>query len=213
MLPQVSAQNITLRPAIATDVNWAAPLLFASGPELFSYVFASPSSESAEILQRAFAYPAHAFSYEHAQIVEVAGQPVGLMVSYSGTVKRKAESQSHQVMAQILSLRKLPRILVNLADLTRIKQEVAAQEYYILSLSILPSFRNLGIGRYLLAQAEHQARIQTCESICLDVTFSNSRAQSLFRQTGYQIACSKTTVRFDQMTRAGGLHRMTKSLI
>lgn len=209
---QHSIEPITLRPAIADDVDWAAPLLFAVGPALFSYIFASPSEQAQRILSQAFVYPHHAFSYEHAQVLEVEGQTAGIFIGYPGFVKRQADEKMHVVMARILPLRKLPKILVNLADLTRIKQDVELQEYCILGLSILPEFRNRGLGRYLLHQATLQAQKSHCARICLDVVYTNTRAKALFERSGFQVTCSKTTARFEQMTRAGGIHRMAKPL-
>jgi ribosomal protein S18 acetylase RimI-like enzyme len=212
MLLQPFAQNITLRPAIADDVAWAAPLFFAAGPAVFSYVFASPFEESKAIFCQAFAYPQHAFSYEHAQVIEVLNQPAGVMISYPGFLKRQADEKVHHVMARILPLRKLPKILVNLADLTRIKQEIAAQDYYILGLSVIPELRNQGLGTYLLQQAERQAQTHRCQAMALDVTYTNTAARALFERLDYQVTCSKSTHRFDQLTRSGGLHRLVKML-
>lgn len=208
-----SIQNLTLRPAVAEDVDWAVPSLFAAGPALFCYVFASPSEQTKEILRQAFTYPQHAFSYEHTQVVEVMNEPAGLMVSYPGFRKRQADEKVHQVMARILTLRKLPKILVNLADLTRIKQDVSPHEYYILGLSVLPEFRQQGLATYLLHHAEQDALAYDCTAVSLDVTYANTPAKSLFEKLGYAVICSKSTPRFDQMTRAGGIHRMIKNLI
>ena len=212
MLLQPFSQNITLRPAIADDVAWAAPLFFAAGPAVFSYIFASPFEESKAIFCQAFAYPQHALSYEHAQVVEVLNQPAGVMISYPGVLKRQADEKVHQVMARILPLRKLPKILVNLADLTRIKQDVSVEDYYILGLSVMPEFRSQGLGTYLLAQAEKQALSHNCQAISLDVTYNNTPARALFEHLGYRVTCSKSTQRFEQLTRSGGLHRMVKHL-
>lgn len=203
-------QQFTLRQAIANDVTWAAPLLFSSGPALFSYIFASPSDQAQEILSQAFLQPHHAFSYEYTQVAEIAGQPAGLMVGYPGSLKRQVDEKVHFVMARILPLRKLPKILVNVADLSRIKQDVQTQDYYLLSLGIVPEFRNQGLGSQLLKQAESQAREFDCPTVCLDVTFNNHAAQALLQSRGYTVVCSKTTERFERMTRAGGLHRMVK---
>ncbi|MBW4522511.1 MAG: GNAT family N-acetyltransferase [Scytolyngbya sp. HA4215-MV1] len=212
MQPQPSTQNLVLRPATAADVDWGASAVFASGPALFGYVFASTPEESRKIFQQAFVYPGHAFSYEYTQVVEVEGRPVGLILSYSGKVKRQAEERMQSVMARLLPLRKLPRILVNLADLSRIKQDVFPHDYYILSLSVLPEFRNQGIGHYLLAHAERLAANAHCQAMCLDVTYANVRARKLFERNGYRVICNKTSDRFHQMTRSGGLSRMIKPL-
>ncbi len=212
MLMQPLTQDITVRQAIAEDVAWAAPLFFTAGPALFSYIFASPPEEAKTIFCQAFAHPQHALSYDQAQVVEVCKQPAGIIIGYPSALKRQADEKVHQVMARILPLRKLPKILVNLADLTRIRQDIAAQDYYILGLSILPDCRNQGLGTYLLNQAEQQARACNCKAIVLDVTYTNTAARSLFERLGYRVTCSKTTPRFEQLTRSGGLHRMMKSL-
>lgn len=208
----IPLQQVSLRTAVAADRDWAVPLLFASDPALFSYIFAARPEEAQTILQQAFVYPGHAFSYEYTQVVEVAEQPVGLVIAYPGEVKRTIDDKVHRVMAKILSLRQLPKILVNVADLSRIKQDVPPQDYYILSMSIVPAYRGRGLGSLLIQDAEAQARADGYTSVCLDVTYSNHRAKALFERHGYQVVCSKATDRFNQMTRAGGIHRLAKPL-
>lgn len=212
MVCQLPVKNVTMRRAIATDVTWAVPLMFSGGPALFSYVFASPSEQAQKVLQKAFIQPKHAFSYEHGEVIEVGGQPAGLMISYPGFRKLQADEKVQFVMARILPLQRVPKILVNVADFSRIKQDVCPQDYYIFTIGVLPEFRCLGLGSYLLAQAEAKAQSFDCQTINLDVTYINTRAQRLFEQYGYRTVCSKTSDRFQQMTRAGGIHRMVKCL-
>lgn len=207
-----SVQNLILRRAIAEDVDWAVPLLFASGSAIFSYIFASSSDQARQVLHQAFTLPNHAFSYEHTQVAELDGLPAGLFIGYSGRLKKQADEKVHFAMARILPLQKLPKILVNVADFSRIKQDVAIADYYILGLSVLPEFRNQGVGTYLLTQAENQARSERCHTLCADIAYTNTTAKRLFERHGYQITCSKTTDRFEQMTRLGGLHRFVKWL-
>jgi len=213
MTSQLFTQHLTLRSAIAADADWAAPLLFAAGPALFSYILASPPQQAETILHQAFQIPNHAFSYEHTRVVEVGELPAGLLIGYPGSLKRQADEKVHFVMARIMPLRKLPKILVNVADFSRIKQEVALSAYYILGISVLPEFQNQGVGSYLLAQAEQQAQDWECETICADVAYNNMPAKRLLEKHGYATACSKTTDRFEQITRTGGIHRMIKTLI
>ena len=205
-----SSQNLTVRRAIAADADWAVPLLFATGPGLFSYIFAAPPAQAQEILQQAFVLPQHAFSYEHTYIVEAGDRGAGLIIGYPGTVKKVADEKVHFAMARVIPLRKLPKILVNVADFSRIKQEVAPTDYYILGLTIAPEFRQQGIASQLLDWAEWQAEEHGCTHICADITYTNTIALQLFEQWGYHRVCSKTTERFAQMTYAGGIHRVRK---
>jgi ribosomal protein S18 acetylase RimI-like enzyme len=207
-----ASQHVTLRRAIAADAEWAADLLFEAGPALFSYILASPPTQAKEILQQAFAYPHHAFSYEHTQVAEIEGIPVGLMIAYPGFLKRQADEKVHFVMARLMPLYKLPKILVNVADLSRIKQDVPLTSYYILGISILPKFRQQGIASHFLTQAEAEAKALECKKMCADVSYTNRPAHHLLEKHGYAIATSKTTDRFEQMTRSGGIHRLIKGL-
>lgn len=213
MLLQPLISNITLRRAIAADGDWAVPLLFSICPALFSYIFASSAEQAQTTLQQAFVYPHHSFSYEHTYIVEMQGQPIGLMIGYPALIKRQADEKVHGVMARIIPLRKLPKILMNVADFNRIKQNIFAEDYYLLGVGILPEFRNQGLGTYLLTQIETQAQAANCQAICLDITYVNIRGRKFFEQNGYRVTFSKTTDRFEQFTRSGGIHRMAKPLI
>lgn len=207
-----SSQNLTLRQAVATESEWAAARLFEAGPALFSYILASPAEQAQVILEQAFTFPHHAFSYEHTRIVEVDGQAAGLMIGYPGDLKRQVDEKVHFVMARLMPLRKLPKILVNVADLSRIKQDVDPVDYYILGISVLPEFRRRGIASYLLETAEAEAIALDCEAICADVSYTNTPALRLLEKHGYERECSKTSDRFEQMTRSGGIHRMVKLL-
>jgi ribosomal protein S18 acetylase RimI-like enzyme len=209
---QFPVESLAIRPAEVADANWAARLIFAAGPGLFSYVFAAQPDEALTILEQAFVMPQHAFSYEHVQILEVDHQPAGLVLGYPGSLKRKAEDQVRAVMAQIIPVQRVPRILVNLADLTRIKQDVEPQDYYILSLGIDPAFRSKGLGAALLRDTEELARDRHCAYICCDVPYTNRKAQRWLNRHDYHITCSKTSHRFEHMTDAGGLHRMERQL-
>jgi ribosomal protein S18 acetylase RimI-like enzyme len=212
MASKYSLNQLSIRAADPSDVDWAAELLFSAGPDLFSYVFATKPEQALEIFREAFAAPRHAFSYEFTQILEVDERPVGTILSYTGQTKVDAESLIHGIMAHMLPVTRVPRIIVNLADLSRIKQDVEFDEYYILGLCVDPEFRNNGLGTLLLRDAEVQAIELGCQSICLDVTYANQAAQVLFQRLGYTIVCSKTSHRFEHMTQAGGLHRMRKKL-
>ncbi len=209
---QFPVESLSIREAAASDVHWATELIFASGPGLFSYIFGLKPEPAKVVLQQAFVIPDHAFSYEYTQIIEVEQQAVGLVLSYPAHVKRRAEARMQSVMANILPLKRVPRILVNLADMTRIKQDVAADSYYVLSLSIVPEFRGKGLGTALLKDTEAIAREGGCRAVSMDVAYSNPIGKSWLSHLGYQVTCSKTSHRFEQMTDAGGLHRMERRL-
>jgi ribosomal protein S18 acetylase RimI-like enzyme len=209
---QFAAESLSIREATVGDVDWAPDRIFAAGPGVFSYIFALKPDAAQAALRQAFVVPDHAFSYSHAQVIEVDEQPVGLMLGYAGAVKRQAEARVQAVMAQILPLQRVPRILVHLADMSRIKQDVAADAYYVLSLSILPDWRRRGLGQALLQDTMALAQEQQCRSISFDVAYKNVQGKRWLTNQGYTVTCSKTSDRFERLTDAGGLHRMERAI-
>ncbi len=212
MTLKISTDRLTIRPAEDRDVIWGADLIFSAGPGLFSYVFASTPDKAQEILRQAFREPSHAFSYEFAQVLEVDDQLAGIVLGYPSEVKRRAEANVQGIMAHIVPLHRVPRILGNLADLSRIKQDIDADTYFLLSLCIAPEFRDRGLGSALLQDTEFGAQELGCKTMALDLAYTNDRALQLFERLGYEITCSKTSQRFANMTDAGGLHRLEKAL-
>jgi GNAT superfamily N-acetyltransferase len=212
MTLQFSTDRLTIRPAEDRDVIWGADLMFSAGPGLFSYVFASTPDKAQEILRQAFAEPSHAFSYEFAQVLEVDDRLAGIVLGYPSEVKRRAETNVQGIMAHILPLHRVPRILGNLADLSRIKQDVTEDTYFLLSLCIASEFQGQGLGTALLQDTEFGAKDLGCGRMALDMAYTNDRARQLFERLGYEVTCSKTSQRFANMTDAGGLHRLEKAL-
>jgi ribosomal protein S18 acetylase RimI-like enzyme len=209
---KIPPEQLSIRSACDTDESWAADLIFSAGPGLFNYVFAMKADGAKAVLREAFAAPSNAFSYEYTHVLEVDDRPAGLLLGYPGHIKRQAEEHIQGLMAHIIPLSRVPRILVNLADLSRIKQDVEPNSFYILSVCMLPEFQNLGLGTALMRDTEYLAREMKCDRLCLDVTYNNPRAKALFTRLGYEVLCSKTSHRFEQMTDAQGIHRMEKRL-
>ena len=64
---------------------------------------------------------------------------------------------------------------------------VTPQQFYIEILCTAPAFRQQGIARLLLQQAEQQAKQIHCKSLVLDVWQHNYAALCLYRQAGFQL--------------------------
>lgn len=58
---------------------------------------------------------------------------------------------------------------------------------YISNLAILPNWRNYGLGRLMMQNAEETARIWGCRSVALHVDPTNNTAMHLYKSLGYRI--------------------------
>ncbi|MBS7642198.1 MAG: ribosomal protein S18-alanine N-acetyltransferase [Candidatus Bathyarchaeia archaeon] len=69
-------------------------------------------------------------------------------------------------------------------DLPRLK---AKRRGHIISIAVLPEYRNRGIGKSLLAKALDSMRERRLEECILEVRVSNSIAINLYRKFGFEI--------------------------
>ena len=67
-----------------------------------------------------------------------------------------------------------------------IEEETSAGEFYIDSLSVMPSFRGKGVGRALLAALRDKAFERGYERVGLLVDFDNPRAEKLYSSFGFE---------------------------
>jgi ribosomal protein S18 acetylase RimI-like enzyme len=61
---------------------------------------------------------------------------------------------------------------------------VGGREFFILSLSVIPTWQGKGLGRALLADGFNQAKAAACQYVGLAVSLSNEKAYNLYRSSG-----------------------------
>jgi len=204
--------TITVRPATSADVKTAICLIYLTMGRLADFLFGSDKPLEAEnVLAQLFVREANRFSYQFVDVAEMSGRVVGLLLAYSG---REIESLRFPMARQLFVVCGLPgmfRFLQRGLPLMGVK-EAEAEEYFINSLAVLPSFQGQGIGTHLLSWGESKARTLGLEKCSLTVEIGNRQASSLYEHLGYRIVA---TVEIEQLSRRigyRGFHRMLKEL-
>jgi len=204
--------TITVRPATSADVKTAICLIYLTMGRLADFLFGSDKPLEAEnVLAQLFVREANRFSYQFVHVAEMSGRVVGLLLAYSG---REIESLRFPMARQLFVVCGLPgmfRFLRRGLPLMGVK-EAEAEEYFINSLAVLPSFQGQGIGTHLLSWGESKARTLGLQKCSLTVEIGNRQASSLYEHLGYRIVA---TVEIEQLSRRigyRGFHRMVKEL-
>lgn len=163
------SRNIIIRNATADDVPFVTGCVLAS---VDLYDFRSPSVET-ETAEKVCAMDGTLYSFRNARIACVAGIPVGCLVSYDGATYPQARAKTFRIFAE------------DGHAMTDTEMETGPGEWYLDSMSILPSFRGYGIGRILMLDAIKRAKGSGFTKASLIVEESKPKLQEYYASLGF----------------------------
>ena len=178
--------DLDFRSAQPRDAAKAVPLIYASGPPTFDYVFADDGKCSAqEFLRFAFSRRAGEFGCDTHTIVTDNGRIVGVGSCYSG---ERSFAFMVTALRQILlfygPLRGL-RVVKRGLQVERLIKPPKKMTGCIAHLAVRPERRGEGIGGRLLNHLLAAARHAGHNRVVLDVSAENPRAQALYERCGF----------------------------
>lgn len=112
------------------------------------------------------------FSYTNATVAEIDGKVVGMMLGY---VVAAPDAED------IASAGDLPKVFRPFVQL----EYLSVGSFYINALAVFPGLRGRGVGRLLLAAAEHKASLLGAEYLSIQTFSQNQGALKLYMRTGY----------------------------
>ena len=165
---------LTFRPATADDAAFIARhVLEALHWEMYQEPLSAAQQKAWRELTAVAQRPGVLYSYEHATIGLIDGEPAGLLVAYPGEGYHQMRRDTFALISAFSG-----------TEVEAMEDETQSGEYYIDSLAVVPSFRNRGVGRGLLLQAVEQARhLALCPTLLVDP--DNPRAQKLYTSAGF----------------------------
>jgi ribosomal protein S18 acetylase RimI-like enzyme len=175
--------DLIVRPARPQDP--CVPLLFESAKPYYT-AYAGSEERALKLLQRVFARPGHAASYEFCRVATDGGDIAGVV---AGFPVRDGDRLSRRFIS--LTLRRLPPWSLpgtfrHLHAAGGVAPHPPLDAYYIDALAVAPAYRRQGIARRLLAVAEAEAERAGCPRIALDTGLQNHGAQALYHAYGFQ---------------------------
>lgn len=158
-----------IRPALASDVQWVAPLIFQAMEDIvFKLIGQKNPEQGITFIQKLFVQENNQYSYQNTLVYEADGVCVGSLVSYDGKDLAPLRSPVLELAQQI-----------NPAPVS-IEDETQSGELYIDTLSVSPNFQGMGIGSELVNFLKSQT--SEGQKIGLLVDSQNPQAEKLYNR-------------------------------
>lgn len=179
--------TVALRQAKPSDVDRAIPLIYSSGPDAFSYVFAHATKGDAQaFLGRAFVDGGGTFGYRNHTVAESDGEVVGIGATFSGD---GALSTTAVVATQIFKAygTAAAGIIGRGLRIERLMPPPKKSVQYIAHLGVNPANQGQGIGTQLIHRFLAQGRQDGKKTAELDVSVENPDAERLYERLGFTV--------------------------
>lgn len=172
--PLTSALEFTFRAATPADAPFIARYVLAAFHIIeLDQPLSEEQQQSITALEPVVQQEGVLYSYRHAEIVEIKGEPIAMLLSYKGENFREFRARTFQ---------QLPFFTEE--ELASMDDETQAGELYIDSLAVYPQHRCCGIAQCLLERAVHRAKsLDVAATLLVDP--ENPKARALYERCGF----------------------------
>lgn len=182
MNDKTNDQQLTIRRGNSGNARAFAQLIVISAP-LFFPVLLGPHRDN--FMENAYQKSSNIFSHEHAWFVEIQGKTTGMLLGYTGEVKRDEGLSTGLLFFKYFIKYGFFQKIIFLLKSQNFFPKVEKNDFYISNLAVFPEYQNRGIGASLLKFAESEALKNKCVNIVLDVEAENQGAIKLYQKNGY----------------------------
>jgi ribosomal protein S18 acetylase RimI-like enzyme len=197
------------RPAAASDVEAAVPLIHSSGPAAFDYVFAVPDVGDAQaFLRRAFVDGAGEFGWRNHVVGELDGAVVAVGAGYGGDTKWPFTLAAARQIVRHYGWRHAPGVIGRGLRTESVIPPPAGDLYYLGHLGVSPALRGKGAGTALVAHLLAQRPAAALGPVVLDVAVTNPDAQRLYQRLGFVVTAERPSTLANPQGRVPGHRRM-----
>ncbi|MFD1887521.1 GNAT family N-acetyltransferase [Paenibacillus wenxiniae] len=164
-----------MRKATPQDATAVIPLISSAIGEI-GYVLtgATNEAEMLDVLESFFRQQGNRLSHDHVYVLERDGAVAGFVLAYHGKDIERLDAPIKRRLQQL-----------GLPD-EGIVPEARADEYYLDSVAVHPSFQGQGLGTLLIREFEQQALRLGHHKVLLIVDVDNPRAKALYERLGYK---------------------------
>ncbi len=175
----------TIRPARRDDAASLTPLVYASGPAVFDYVFGAAGRPATDFLHYALASGEGLLGWRAHHVAEQDGEVIGSVALYAGD---DAVRLSRVTVMQYFRFH-LPwtafGVLRRAMRVGEMQAPPGERDLYIAHLAVADHWRRRGIASRMLAYAQRVAALHGCRHSVLDVADGNIAARRLYERHGF----------------------------
>jgi ribosomal protein S18 acetylase RimI-like enzyme len=173
--------DLKIRLAIPQDNKSVAELLVQAMDELaLKFVNSSRLSDALPVFELFFQKKNNQYSYDNTIVCEDKGEVIGSITGYDGG--------KYTTLRQPFLDHLIKNYSFNNKDL---EDETSAGEFYLDTVSVLPSKQGLGIGTSLIKAFIDRARLLEHKRVGLLVDRENPEAMKLYERIGFELLDKK----------------------
>jgi ribosomal protein S18 acetylase RimI-like enzyme len=207
-----TSPSITLRSATPEDAEPASALIYETMGTLGDYLFGhAAGGGTLPVLSALFRESGHFLSHQYSILAEAEGTIVGIAQEIPESDLSKATIQLVRVLASCFGLGAALRLAWRGFPLA-FEGDAEAGELYVNTLAVAPAYRNRGIGRALLEDAERRAQELHISVCSLSVMLHNTNAFRFYKRAGYRVDRKVISKLRAPGVQYSGFHRMIKTL-
>ena len=186
------ADKIQFRLATAADITHSLPLLLSAGPQAFAYGFPNVAIDDPGFLGSAYADGAGFFGWQNHTVGLVDGVPVAISAGYDfASYLRLSVEHTLQVWRYCPRSFFVP-MMKRGWQLRSLMPSPSMSMHYLANFGVAKALRGRGIGRAMLEYQRLVARRLGRQTMALDVSTENPRAQALYQRFGLTVTHQNT---------------------
>ena len=182
MNDKTNDQHFTIKRGNSGNACAFAQLIVISAP-LFFPVLLGPHLDN--FMENAYQKSINLFSHQHTWFIEAQGKITGMLLGYTGDVKRDEGLPTGLLFFKHFIKYGFFQKIIFLLKSQNFFPKVKRDDFYISNLAVFPEYQNRSTGTCLLKFAEPEALNNGCTSMVLDVEAENQRAIKLYQKNGY----------------------------
>ncbi len=211
MISQTSLP-VTLRSAVPEDAEPAAALIYETMGTLGDYLFGyAAGGGTLRVLSALFRESGHFLSHQYSILAETEGAIVGIAQEIPESELSAATIQLVRALAKCFGWGAAIRLAWRGFPLA-FEGDAEPGELYVNTLAVAPAYRNRGIGRALLEDAERRAQALHIAVCSLSVMLHNTNALRFYQRAGYRVDRKVISKLHAPGVQYSGFHRMIKPL-
>ncbi len=179
-------EKIKFRPCLPKDVEEAVPLILASGPTSFNYVFTNKSVVVDEFLTFAFQRSGGEFSFDNHYALVLDQKVIGAGAIFSGARAKGFILKDFLNIVRCYKFGAVPILLRGLR-IEQILKLPTKNEFCLAHISIAEEERNKGYGQKFIHFLMDQIKNNSSSYFVLDVSEENHNAQRLYERMGFKV--------------------------
>lgn len=178
---------IQLKPCTRADVKEAVPLIYASGPDAFEFVFKSEAHSAQEFLKFAFLKKGGEFSFENHYALWKQDEIVAIGAVFNHQMSKSFTIKDAKNIFNFYGLSGL-RVALNGLKVETLIKLPKKNEITIGHLGVKENLRGQGLGTQLIEMLMQVAEKKTAEYFVLDVSEDNQKAKLLYEKMGFVVS-------------------------